>query len=65
MTLETLRRRLDRIERERGRVRLGKVLRIITEDDEDRDRQLAGLDLAGLFVIERRVIDPSPRSVSA
>lgn len=65
MSLEALRKRLDRIERTRGGPALRKVLRIITEDDADRDRQLAGIDLAGLFVIERRIIDPSPRSLHA
>ncbi|AWI88349.1 hypothetical protein C0214_08880 [Methylobacterium sp. DM1] len=65
MSLDSLRKRLDRIERVRGGSALRKVLRIITEDDEDRDHQLAGLDLSGLFLIERRIIDPTPRSLHA
>ncbi|WP_411904201.1 hypothetical protein [Methylorubrum thiocyanatum] len=65
MSLDSLRKRLDRIERSRGGSVPRKVLRIITEDDADRARQLAGLDLSGLFLIERRLIDPNPRSLHA
>lgn len=65
MSLEALRKRLDRIEQARGGSHSPKVLRIITEDDEDRAQQLASLDLSGLFLIERRLIDPSPRSLPA
>ncbi|MEE7456451.1 hypothetical protein MPAR168_15375 [Methylorubrum populi] len=65
MSLDSLRRRLGRIERARSGSRLRKVLRIITEDDADRARQLAGIDLSGLFLIERRLIDPAPRSLHA
>lgn len=41
--------------------------RIITEDDEDRDRQLAARIAAGTHephwnVIDRRIVDPTPRS---
>jgi hypothetical protein len=35
----------------------GKVRRIITEDDADRDRQLAELGNPA-FVIDRRIVDP-------
>nr|WP_137831785.1 hypothetical protein [Methylobacterium sp. L1A1] len=65
MSLHALRKRLGRIERARGGSHLRKVLRIVTENDEDRARQLAGLDLSGLFLIERRLIDPAPRSLHA
>jgi hypothetical protein len=57
---------LDQLERElvaeSGRrfgaaVLAGKVRRIITESDEDRDRQMAELG-PGVFVIDRRIVDP-------
>jgi hypothetical protein len=65
MSLAAIRKRLDRIEQTRGGSHPRKVLRIVTDDDEDRTRQLAGLDLSGLFLIERRLIDPAPRSLHA
>ncbi|CAO4149126.1 hypothetical protein [Methylorubrum aminovorans] len=65
MSLEILRKRLNRIERTRSGSHARNVLRIITEDDADRARQLAGIDLSGLFLIERRIIDPTPRSFHA
>lgn len=65
MSLEALRKRLDRIEQVRGGSHARKVLRIVTEDDEDRARQLAGIDLSGLFLIERRIIDPPPKGLHA
>ncbi|QIJ74391.1 hypothetical protein GU700_07245 [Methylobacterium sp. NI91] len=65
MSLESLRKRLDRIERTHSGSHARKVLRIITEGDEDRARQLAGIDLSSLFLIERRIIDLAPRSIHA
>lgn len=65
MSLHALRKRLARIEQARGSLHAPKVLRIVTENDEDRARQLAGHDLSGLFLIEHRLIDPAPRSLHA
>lgn len=62
-------RRLERIERREGvggGIQLRPCVRIITESDEDRDRQLAALEAASLYtpgrglLIDRRIVDPKP-----
>jgi hypothetical protein len=72
MSLDSLRRRLDRIERDTGNssaVGRQPAVRIITYSDKDRDQQLAALTAAGEYepdrpLIERRIVDPPPESAA-
>ncbi len=56
--------RLRKLARSRSTSGSRRVLRIITECDEDRDRQIADLQAAGLLqadmrLIDRRISDPA------
>lgn len=69
MTLDHLRRRLDRIEARRHSIHHCGAVRIITADDADTERQVTALRAAGqlapgVIVIDRRIVDPDHRSAS-
>lgn len=66
-SLDAIRRRLDKVEASK-RIHLSGLgfypaVRVITESNADRDRQLAALQAAGRYrpgqlVIDRRIVDP-------
>lgn len=63
MTLDHIRRRLDRIEARHHSSHYRGAIRILTEDDAGTERQVSALRAAGrlvhgVMVIDRRIVDP-------